>query len=268
MLAFDRTAGTATEGEVMITFNKKKIEEQVKALIWYHTIDLGRGLETPGHYDHRTYVHHFGLPENLKGKTALDIGTASGFFAFEMEKRGAQVTATDLPRWTDHDFGPNYQPDRPLEELEKYLHEPFDLAKRLLRSKVEKLEINIYDLSPDIVGRFDIVFCSSVLLHLTDPIKALQRIHSLTREKAIICTAIDRDAQEEPWARFFGSLGGTTWWLPNRCCLEAMIRVAGFESLDWYSEFQMDFRDGRPGHYCGVVHAQGASANKQEATAG
>jgi hypothetical protein len=40
--------------------------------------------------------------------TVLDIGAASGFFSFEMERRGGLVIATDLPSMPDHDFGPVY----------------------------------------------------------------------------------------------------------------------------------------------------------------
>lgn len=239
----------------MIYFNKKKIEQQVNALNWYHTIDLGRGIVTPGHYDLYKYLEHYHLPTKLKGKTALDIGAASGFFSFELEKRGAKVTATELPDWMAHDFGPNYQPDSTIEKLEQYLHEPFDLAKRVLHSKVELVKTNIYNISPDLLGMFDLVFCSSVLLHLTDPIKALWNIFSVTKTLAVICTAIDNISETEPFARFFGQNGGTTWWLPNRTCLETMVRTAGFESVDWLSTFQMDYRDGRSGHTCGVLHA-------------
>lgn len=236
-------------------FNRKKIEEQVNSLEWYHTIDLGRGILTPGHYDHRQYLDNYGLPEDLKGKKVLDIGAASGFFSFEMEKRGAEVTATDLQSWMDHDFGPNYTPDRPIEELERYLHEPFDLAKRVLKSKVNKIEINIHDISSDRLGTFDLVFCSSVLLHITDPIKALWCIYNVTQDMAIIETSLYKDDSRESRALFYGHHGGTTWWLPNRACLESMVQNAGFDSFKWQSEFRLDYRDGRPGNDCGVIHA-------------
>src|SRR5262245_62521924 len=57
---------------------------------WYHTIELGNGLVSRGFYDHRPVVNCYGLPDSLCGKTALDIGTADGFWAFEMERRGAE----------------------------------------------------------------------------------------------------------------------------------------------------------------------------------
>ena len=101
----------------------------VQALEWYHTIDLGNGIVTPGHYDHRPYLCHYRLPDNLHGKRVIDIGTASGFFAFEFERRGASVLATDLPEWFDHDFGPSYQADKTVETGNVYLHQPFEVAR-------------------------------------------------------------------------------------------------------------------------------------------
>ena len=53
-------------------------------------------------------VERFGLPASLAGKTALDVGTADGFWAFEMERRGAaRVVAIDLPRLGDCDLLPS-----------------------------------------------------------------------------------------------------------------------------------------------------------------
>jgi tRNA (mo5U34)-methyltransferase len=227
----------------------------VDSHIWYHTLDLGEGLVTQGHYDLRAYLHHYGLPEDLSGKKALDIGAASGFFSFEMERRGASVLALDLPRWMDHDFGAPYEPDRPLGELERYLNAPFALAKRILRSKVRKKKLNIYDVSPKTVGRFDLVFCGSLLLHLTDPMKALWRIRSVTRDMAVVATAIRKDDNAEPLASFAGLGGGTTWWLPNRRCFEDMAASAGFKRWEIVSEFRLDFKDGRQGHHTCVLKA-------------
>jgi tRNA (mo5U34)-methyltransferase len=241
-----------------------QVDKDVAALIssvsWYHSIDLGDGIVTPGHYDHRPYLHHYGIPEQLHGRTVIDIGAASGFFSFEFERRGAQVTATDLPTWFDHDFGPNYQPDQTAEAGQVYLHEPFDIAKQILGSHVDRRNINIYDISPETVGVFDIAFCGSVLIHLTDPIKALWNIASVTREKAIIATSITSDAAERAQATLIGYERGDAWWVPTRACLELMAVCAGFVGVEWVSEFQLDYRDGSPGPYHGVLHAYKTTA--------
>ena len=235
--------------------SQDQIKQQMAALSWYHTIDLGQGLVTPGHYDHRPFLPWYGLPRSLAGKTALDVGPASGFFSFEMEQRGATVTAIDLPSWESHDFGPRYTPDMDAAAAEHYLHSPFLFAKQVLHSKAERRELNVYDLSPQSLGSFDFVFCGSVLLHLSDPIRALWRIASVTREVAIIATVIRNAPDSEPLAAFVGHQRGDCWWYPNRLALEMMVQAAGFQGWEWFSDFALDYGDGSPGPYHGVVRA-------------
>ena len=52
---------------------------------WYHTITFPNGEVTPGIFDHRDLLPHYGLPDDLTGKRALDVGTANGFWAFEID---------------------------------------------------------------------------------------------------------------------------------------------------------------------------------------
>jgi SAM-dependent methyltransferase len=249
------------------TLDSEKLRHQVEAVPWYHTLDLGNGLVTRGFYDHRPYLPYYGLPEDLTGKTALDVGAASGFFSFEMERRGAKVTAVDLPAWLDHDFGPCYVPDQTPEEGLHYLRDPILLARQALGSRIEKVEMTIYDLSPETVGTYDLVFCGSLLLHLTDPIRALWRLQSVTREQAIIATAIRPDNGNEPLALFVGHHRGDTWWLPNRVSFAAMVRSAGFVGWEWVSEFQLDYRDGRPGLLHAVIRAWNEPKQSHEPSA-
>lgn len=231
------------------------LRQRVADLEWYHTIDLGEGILTPGDYDHRPYLAYYGIPEDLTGKRALDVGAASGFFSFEMERRGARVTALDLPSWFAHDFGPRYQPDKTAEEGQQYLQDPIMLAKEVLGSQVDKVEMTVYDVSPETVGMFDFVFCGSLLIHLTDPVRALWQIQRVTREVAIIATIVDPDLSDSSRAQFVGHHRGDGWWIPNQAGLEAMVQSAGFKGWEWFSEFRLDYRDGRPGPYHGVVRA-------------
>ncbi len=232
-----------------------ELAQLIQELSWYHTIDLGNGLVTPGQYDHRPYLERYKLPTDCSGKTVLDIGAASGFFSFEFERRGAQVTATDLPDWMAHDFGPNYKLDQDLDIVDAYLHKPFDIAHRALNSQVKRKEINIYDISPQSVGLFDIVFCGSVLIHLTDPIKALWKIAGVTKEKAIIATSIMPGTNQQPVAAMIGYNRGDGWWEPTRSCLELMAISAGFVGIEWVGDFVLNYRDQEVGPYHGVLHA-------------
>lgn len=237
------------------------LEELVKSVEWYHTVDLGNGLVTPGFFDHRPYLSYYRIPDDLSGKTVLDIGAASGFFSFEFERRGAQVTATDLPKWFDHDFSPVYRADQTDQGAEVYLHEPFEIARKALGSKVSRKLINIYDISPETMGMFDIVFCGSVLLHLTDPIKALWNIASVTKDKAIIATVIAAEQADRPLAEFIGYKRGDVWWLPTRTTLELIAVSAGFTGIEWVSDFTLFPQNSPAGHYHGVLHAYKTSEN-------
>jgi len=64
---------------------------------WHYTVELPHGLVTPGIYDFRATWSCFPFPEDMRGMTVLDIGSATGFFAFEFEKRGAGVISVELP---------------------------------------------------------------------------------------------------------------------------------------------------------------------------
>jgi hypothetical protein len=206
------------------------LSAQVQALGWYHTIDLGGGLVTPGAYDHRPYVGAYGFPRDLHGRTALDVGASNGFFTFDLERRGAVVTSTDLPQWDAHDFGPRYVAPMDAAAAEGLLHDAYRLAHTALGSRAERRLI-------------------------TDPARALQRLQAVTREAAIIATVLYPLATPEPIARFMGEPGGFTWWYPNRAAFEALVRSAGFTGYEWYSEFRLDYADGQPGPYHGVIRA-------------
>ena len=58
---------------------RQSLADRMNQLSWYHTVDLGDGLRTPGAYDHNPYLGAYGLPKDLTGCTALDIGAASGY---------------------------------------------------------------------------------------------------------------------------------------------------------------------------------------------
>jgi hypothetical protein len=74
----------------------RTLSTEVQAYPWYHTLELGDGIVTRGMFDHRPVLRHYPLPEDLSGLRCLDVGTMDGFWAFEMEHRGArEVVAVD-----------------------------------------------------------------------------------------------------------------------------------------------------------------------------
>jgi tRNA (mo5U34)-methyltransferase len=213
---------------------------------WYHTIELGDGVLTPGWFDTRSIVDVIPFPASLEGKRCLDIGTFDGFWAFEMERRGAEevvaVDELDPHRWDwptgagpeQVDFG--RQPGR-----------GFEIASRALSSSVVRRHINVYDLDPDEIGQFDLVYLGSLLLHLRDPLRALDRVRSVCSGELIVTDALDPGLTLR-WPRSAAAtldgLGRPWWWRPNAAGLARMVETAGFEIVEGPRRFFMPFGAG------------------------
>src|SRR5688572_22496224 len=122
---------------------------RVQALQWYHDLELAPGLRTNGWFDMSEFVDHYGLPERMDGMRALDVGTWDGFWAFEMERRGAEVVALDLDDESRLDWPPRR---RPAEFSPEPRGSGFRLAHEILGSKVERVNLSIYDATPAELG--------------------------------------------------------------------------------------------------------------------
>jgi len=91
------------------------------------------------------------------------------------------------------------------------------------------------------------VFCASVLLHLTDPLRGLYGIRRVCRDQAIICTGIDTHLHvtNQSRALFLGTATGQAFWLPTMKCLEQMALAAGFTRVERVSTFSLRTVDGK-----------------------
>lgn len=147
--------------------------------LWYHTIDLAPGLATPGWFDVRPVVDRLPWPD-VRGKRCLDVGTYDGFLAFELERRGAaEVMATDVADHESWDMTPGEQgvvPDYLAAVGGPSKHAGFMIAREALGSRVEHRVCSVYDLDPEVHGTFDVVVCGVLMLHLRDPLRALDAI--------------------------------------------------------------------------------------------
>ncbi|MCU1369622.1 MAG: hypothetical protein JWO77_816 [Ilumatobacteraceae bacterium] len=226
---------------------------------WWHSIDLGDGIVTPGTKPLETLqaeIAALQLPEDLTGTTVLDIGAWDGAFSFECERRGADVTALDHFIWSvDLDEMQRYlgevaeRGEHPLswEQVPSVWHPDtlpgkagFDAAHQALGSKVKVVVDDFMTMDLSTLGTFDYVLFLGVLYHMPEPLTSLQRLASLTAPggTAIVETEMLTVPGAEHYAvfEFIGSddLGRdpTNWWVPNPAGLEQMLRAAGFGTVD------------------------------------
>jgi tRNA (mo5U34)-methyltransferase len=226
---------------------------------WYHTMELSPGFVTPGWFDLRNHVANYGLPERMEGMRALDVGTWDGFWAFEMERRGADVVALDLDDESDLDFPPRR---RPKQWSTVKRGDGFRLAKEILGSQVERVNQSIYRATPEELGTFDFVLCSAVLVHLRDQLLALERIAGLCTGTFVFAEEYDRRAQLLPFpaARYLADRDASVvFWLPSARTWKRMVWTAGFDRVEERGRFKMKAAQFTVRHM--VLHAhQGGAA--------
>jgi tRNA (mo5U34)-methyltransferase len=213
--------------------------ERVNALGWYHTIELGEGRTTKGWFDLRPYVDRYGLPARLDGMRVLDVGTWDGFWAFEMERRGAQVVALDLDDERDLDFPPRR---RPKEFPDTPRGTGFHIAREALGSTVERVSLSIYDATPEELGTFDLVFCGTVLIHIRDQLLALERIANLCSGTFISAEEYDPLSSLLPFpvSRYFADRDkAVVFWLPAIRTWKRMLWTAGFDEIERRGKFRL-----------------------------
>jgi tRNA (mo5U34)-methyltransferase len=193
-------------------------------ITWFHSHAFPDGERTAGIKPAEVLakeadaIFHYGVA----GKSVLDIGAWDGYFSFEAEKRGAsRVLATDHFCWSGPGWGTKAG---------------FDHAHKRLNSKVESLDIDVPQISPETVGSFDVVLFLGVLYHVKDPFASLERVASVTSEMMVVETESAFDPFPWPLMRFYEGTelnnDPTNFWAPNKACLEAMFRELGFKRTE------------------------------------
>lgn len=197
-------------------------QQEVDALPWFHQVDFGGGVVSPGRIrlDKIRRMSKLIFDRPITGKTVLDIGCWDGAYSIEAARRGAaRVLATDHFVWRSS-WG-----DRRC----------FDLARTCLAPEIEVLDVDVPDLSVERVGTFDVVLFLGVFYHLRDPISTLERVAALATEVLVVESRIIAPFSRRPMMRFYpgAELDGdpTNWWAPNRACLDAMLRDLGFRTI-------------------------------------
>ncbi len=218
--------------------------DRARAQAWYHTLELP-GFTTQGIFDLRPYVGRYGLPADLRGKRVLEVGTWDGFWAFELERRGAEVVAIDL----DDEGQLDWPPRRRDPDTSAVRGEGFALAKALLGSKVERVACSVYDATKARLGGFDLVFCGSVVIHLRDQLLALERMAGLLNPGGTLVSAEEYDRASDllpfPTARFRGNREqAVVFWLPNRRAWRELLFCAGLDDVREAARFTMQSTQG------------------------
>lgn len=206
--------------------DRDELQRRADALRWFHSLDLGQGVVTRGvDATQAERLQRLRLPEDLSGRSVLDIGAWDGFFSFEAERRGAsRVVASDYYAWHGTGWGTGQG------------KAGFELAREALKSNVEELDLDVMDLSPERAGTFDVVLFLGVLYHLPNPLLALERVASVTGGLLVLETAVDLVGLSRPAAAFYPdrelNSDPTNWWGPNHAAVVGMLRSAGFASVD------------------------------------
>lgn len=220
--------------------DEQRLEEEITALgPWFHNLRL-RGIQTApdhflGDYPEIKFVSfRDAIPSDLTGKTVLDIGCNAGFYSLEMKRRGAErVLGID----TD----------------EHYLRQA-RFAAEIEEMDVEFRRMAVWNVA-ELGERFDLVIFMGVLYHLRHPLLALDLIHEHVAKEWMLFQSMQRGSGEVESVDcdydfgvtdMFESAGypklhfienryahdETNWWVPNRACVEAMLRSSGFAIVD------------------------------------
>ena len=203
-------------------------------------MEFSNGETTPGGWDLRPTALEIPWPD-LAGKRCLDVGTADGFWAFELERRGAaEVLATDRPS--------------PFQERSK---RNFDEAKERLGSRVEYAACDVFDLD----GEWDVVFMGFVLQMVTDPIAALESVRRVCRGHLLLLDTVSLPLSllPSPLARLDARHDGREWFVFNPRGMRKVVELAG-----WTVEQQTGIlRDHQPqarGHWKWITGVRGRSS--------
>jgi tRNA (mo5U34)-methyltransferase len=202
--------------------------------IWYHTLELPGGVVTPGWFDLRSVLTRLPWPD-VRGKRCLDVATYDGFFAFELERRGAaEVIATDIPDHEDWDWpaAARAASGPALATMAGVKGRGFEVAHAALGSRVQKRIVSAYHLDPQELGTFDFVICGSLMLHLRDPVRALESIRSVCSGQFLsleeVSLPLSLALPRRPVAEMRFDEQRCQWWVANAAGHRRMLEIAGF----------------------------------------
>lgn len=222
-----------------LSFVAPRYVDSLDDCFFYHTMDVPTFGEVHGHWDLRGRFNDYVGGVDVRGKSVIDIGTATGYLSFAAESHGAtRVVSFDMSDVRQQTFLPFkdklYYRDREQwakqygTEIEQWKNS-YWLCHRLLQSKAEVFYGDVYEL-PEELGQFDVVLIGGVLEHLSDQISALASIARITRERMVIVTPLleteDRIARFEALAAH--PENDFTWWRYSLGVYREVFGMLGF----------------------------------------
>ena len=227
---------------------------------WYHTLELPGGVLTPGEIDLRGVARKL-LPADLSAKRALDVGTFDGYWAFELERRGAEAVAIDVAGVGDVAIPPRNRPrvEREADQFGVEMGLGFGIAAELLSSRVKLVRCSVLELTPEVIGgRVDVVFMGALLVHLPDPIAALTRIREVLRpggelyQLEPLSLTLSLLYRRRPVAELQTLRTPFNWWNPNWSALRAWLLTAGFAGVRRRGLYRPPQRPPMNDWFCGI----------------
>ena len=228
---------------------REEIQERIEKLgPWFHCIELGEGLVTktasavgePVEHPRPTWEKvKASLPEDVSGRSVLDVGCNAGFYAVELKRRGAaRVVGVDSQR---------------------SLVRQAAFVRDVLGLDIEYGRASVYDLNPREFGQFDVVLALGLIYHCKHLVLALERLYAVTRELLILETAVYPPKKApNSFAYDVGGLRPTlhplayvenppeakeavyNWFLPGVESLRALLRNVGFDSVEVFPATHTD----------------------------
>jgi len=204
---------------------------------WYHTIDLPSGGHTAGWYDTRGAPAEVEWPKALRGGRCLDVGTFDGFWAFELERRGAaEVVALDVddPDALDWFYDNRERGPALVRQWGSERGPGFNEAAKLMGSAAKRVNCSVYDLDPSVHGQFDVVLCGALLEHLAQPVLALEAMRSVCSGELVLVEHLDPylELAAPRLASASFSPDWDQWWRANSRGLISLVEHAGFD-VNW-----------------------------------
>ena len=205
---------------------------------FYHVTSLPDGTVTSGQWDLRQTAERYLGGVDLAGKRVIEIGPASGFLSFHMEKSGARVAAIEPPMDSFWDLVPQAAAD-PMQVRDDFgahiqrIRNSFWFLHHTYKSRVECYELDAYRIPPQ-VGEFDVGVLASVLLHVSSPVKMIESLAGVVTDQIVIVERYFDELAGYPICRLVPSvINGSleTWWEFSPEFFDQFLRVLGFNTI-------------------------------------